>query len=136
MLREVDREPAVVLLQQPHSLAPQHFTQKHLVLLPPKGLGGAPCAPAYSLDSPLPATAPEIFALTAHRPPLACACPALHADAPHYIPDESGPARVAACAGWLPAAGPLLVSACDASVRVFRSARDSRLRCALARCPA
>src|SRR5258708_30060235 len=36
MLREVDREPAVVLLQQAHSLAPQHFTQKHLVLLPTK----------------------------------------------------------------------------------------------------
>src|SRR6266849_2922977 len=28
MLREVHREPAVVFLQQAHSLAPQHFTQK------------------------------------------------------------------------------------------------------------
>src|SRR4029077_7762597 len=36
MLREVDHEPAVVLLQQPHPLAPQNFTQKHLVLLPTK----------------------------------------------------------------------------------------------------
>src|SRR5258708_26735207 len=36
MLREVDREPAVVLLQQAHSLATQNFTQKHLVLLPTK----------------------------------------------------------------------------------------------------
>src|SRR5258707_8261108 len=36
MLREVDREPAVVLLQQAHPLAPQNFTQKHLVLLPTK----------------------------------------------------------------------------------------------------
>src|SRR5260221_8422167 len=36
MLREVDREPAVVLLQQAHSLAPQNFTQNHLVLLPTK----------------------------------------------------------------------------------------------------
>src|SRR6266852_398145 len=36
MLREVDREPAVVLLPQAHTLAPQHFAQKHLVLLPTK----------------------------------------------------------------------------------------------------
>src|SRR5260370_32269570 len=36
MLREVDREPAVVLLQQAYSLAPENFTQKHLVLLPTK----------------------------------------------------------------------------------------------------
>src|SRR6266849_4849170 len=36
MLREVDREPAIILLQQAHPLAPQHFTQKHLVLLPTK----------------------------------------------------------------------------------------------------
>src|SRR6266478_636099 len=36
MLREVDREPAVVLLHQAHPLAPQNFTQKHLVLLPTK----------------------------------------------------------------------------------------------------
>src|SRR6266851_6413517 len=36
MLREVDREPAVVLLPQAHPLAPQNFTQKHLVFLPPK----------------------------------------------------------------------------------------------------
>src|SRR5260221_14199362 len=36
MLREVDREPAVVLLQQAPPLAPQNFTQKHLVLLPTK----------------------------------------------------------------------------------------------------
>src|SRR5258708_5447081 len=36
MLREVDREPAVVVLQQAHPLAPQNFTQKHLVLLPTK----------------------------------------------------------------------------------------------------
>src|ERR1700724_1468715 len=36
MLREVDREPGVVLLQQAPSLAPQNFTQKHLALLPTK----------------------------------------------------------------------------------------------------
>src|SRR5216684_6100593 len=36
MLREVDREPAIVLLQQAHPLTPQDFTQKHLVLLPTK----------------------------------------------------------------------------------------------------
>src|SRR5260370_7465450 len=36
MLRGGDREPAVVLLQQAHPLAPQNFTQKHLVLLPTK----------------------------------------------------------------------------------------------------
>jgi hypothetical protein len=31
MLREVDREPAIVFLQQAYLLAPQNFTQKHLV---------------------------------------------------------------------------------------------------------
>src|SRR5579859_3417035 len=36
MLREVDREPAVVFLQQTYLLAPQNLTQKHLVFLPTK----------------------------------------------------------------------------------------------------
>src|SRR5712692_1647035 len=35
-MRKVDREPAVVLGQQPHPLAPQNFAQKHVVLLPTK----------------------------------------------------------------------------------------------------
>src|SRR5713226_10018126 len=36
MLREVDREPAIIFLQQAYSFAPQNLTQKHLVFLPTK----------------------------------------------------------------------------------------------------
>src|SRR4029077_14457774 len=98
--------------------------------------GVARCAPAYSLDIPVQAPATETFARMAHRPPPACACPALRGDAPHCIPGESGPKRAAACAGWLRVGLPSPVLACDACVRVGHSAPDALRRCAPARCPA
>src|SRR6266852_6443923 len=126
------RPPATGPLARPtelHSKTPRPSSNEN-------GLGDARCAPAYSLDTPVRAPAPEIFAPTVHKPPPACAFPVLRADAPHCIPGGSGPTHVAVCAGWLRAALPPLVSACDACVHVFHSAPDAPLRCAPARCPA
>jgi hypothetical protein len=128
-LREVDREPAIVHRQQADLLAPQNFTQKHVVLLPTNNDHvAARCVSACYPDNPVRAGAPETLALTVYRPQLACASPALRADAPDYIPGESGPARAAARADWPLAVAPSPASACYASVRAFRSARDVRLR--------
>jgi hypothetical protein len=74
----------------------------------------AHCAPASTRDIPVPERARGTFALTVHRLPLACASAVLRAGAAHCIPDENDPTPVAGCAGWLPAAEPFPVSACDA----------------------
>src|SRR5229473_1341893 len=126
-LRKVDGEPPVVLGQQAHALAPEHFAQKYVVLLPTKM--------TMRPGTAVPARAPETCVPTADRPPRAFASAALRGDARGCIPGESGPACVAARAGWLPAAGPSPASGCDASVRAGRSAPDALPRCVPARSP-
>src|SRR6266852_20184 len=67
-LCKVDGEPTVVLGQQAHALAPEHFAQKHVVLLPTKvTMRPHTAAPACSPGNRVPASAPETGAPTADR---------------------------------------------------------------------
>jgi len=117
---------------------PQHFTQKPSSCSTEWALAAHAAHPAFRLDIPAPATASGNFALTAHRPPLSCACPALHCLAPHYSADESGPPRFCLAPFGCRRLGHVLFSACDASVRVSFCSEcpASLLRCGSARCPA